>query len=82
MSIQNSDSIQEEITLEVLAERLDKVVEALNSLGAQSNWMCENLNELFQFVQAIGNNGGGIRGMMQLLKQGPPALKTEGVPNE
>jgi hypothetical protein len=60
----------ETVTLETLAARLD-------SLGKQMDWVCENLAALFQFVNQIGSNGGGIRGMMALLKQGPPPIPAQ-----
>lgn len=59
--------IEAEITLQDVITRLD-------SIGKQMDWLCENLAELFQFVSQIGGNGGGIRGLMSLMKQGPPQL--------
>jgi len=56
-----------EITLESLAARLDV-------LGAQMNWLCENLQSLFVFVNQVGQNGGGLRGMLSMLKAAPPEL--------
>ena len=50
------------VTLDDLAQRMDV-------LGQQMNWLCENLQSLFSFVNAMGNNGGGIRGLMKTLKQ-------------
>jgi hypothetical protein len=38
------------------------------------NWLCENMQGLFQFVNQMSANGGGIRGMMHALKQAPPEL--------
>jgi anti-sigma regulatory factor (Ser/Thr protein kinase) len=60
--------VEYEITNEVLAAKIDK-------LGAQMDWLCENLASLFTFAQQLGSNGGGIRGLMSLMKQGGPALK-------
>lgn len=54
--------VKEEITLESIAVRLD-------ALGGQMNWLCENLAQLFTFVSAMGQNGGGIRGAMKMLKE-------------
>lgn len=51
-----------EVTLSDLAERMDV-------LGQQMNWVCENLQSLFNFVNEMGQNGGGIRGLMKMLKQ-------------
>lgn len=59
--------VKEEVTLESLAARLD-------ALGKQMDWLVENLAHLFAFVQSVGANGGGIRGMLSLLKQAPPEL--------
>jgi hypothetical protein len=64
----NNDEVEQQITLVSIAERLDKQ-------GAQLNWLCENLASLFTFAQQLGNNGGGIRGLMSLMRQGGPALK-------
>jgi hypothetical protein len=54
----------EEVTLDSLAVRLD-------ALGQQMNWLCENMQGLFLFVSQVGQNGGGLRGMMAALKQAP-----------
>jgi hypothetical protein len=56
------------ITLELVNAKIDMI-------GNQLNWICENLVGLFAFVQQVGSNGGGIRGIMQLMKQGPPQIK-------
>lgn len=61
---------KEEITLESLARRMDM-------FGEQMNWLCENLAGLFQFVNAAGQNGGGIRGLMSLMKNGGPGLSSD-----
>lgn len=60
----------EEVTLESLAYRLDM-------LGKQMDWLCENLQALFLFVNQVSSNGGGIRGMMAALKKAPPELNKE-----
>lgn len=60
----------EEVTLESLAARMD-------ILGNQMNWLCENLQSLFMFVNQVGQNGGGIRGMMAALKKAPPEMIKE-----
>lgn len=59
----------EPVTLESLAKRMDM-------FGEQMNWLCDNLQSLFQFVNAMGQNGGGIRGLMQAMKHGGPDLTT------
>ena len=56
------DTDVKSVTLDDLAQRMDV-------LGQQMNWLCENLQSLFSFVNAMGNNGGGIRGLMKTLKQ-------------
>lgn len=59
------DEVQvQEITLEDLATRMDM-------FGEQMNWLCENLAQLFQFVNAMGSSGGGIRGIMKAMKETP-----------
>lgn len=63
---QEVENEQREVTLEDLAARLDV-------LGGQMNWVCENLQSLFAFMQQVGQNGGGLRGMMQALKQQQPS---------
>ena len=54
-----------EISLNDLAARMDM-------FGEQMNWLCENLAELFKFVNAMGASGGGIRGLMSAMKKGGP----------
>ena len=58
------------VTLEDIAQRLDII-------GQQLNWMTENLQSLFAFVSQIGSNGGGLRGLMHLMKQGPPEITVQ-----
>jgi len=70
MSDPNVDVIEHEVTLESLAQRLDII-------GNQLNWMTENLQSLFAFVNQMGQNGGGIRGLMHVLKQGKPELTVQ-----
>lgn len=71
----------QEVTLESLSARLDAYEAASlnrdNQLGLQMNWLCENLQSLFVFVQQVGQNGGGIRGMMQAIRHAPPDLKQQ-----
>jgi hypothetical protein len=55
---------QESITLDELGRRVD-------ILGQQMNWLCENLQSLFGFVNAMSANGGGVRGLMKALKEQP-----------
>lgn len=56
-----------EITLESLAARLD-------AIGAQLEWLCNNLAGLFSFASNLSANGGGIRGMMKAMKESPPVV--------
>lgn len=51
---------------------LEDIAAKLDALGTQMDWVVENLASLFQFVAQVSSNGGGIRGLMQLLKSGPP----------
>lgn len=60
-------SATQEITLAELGRRMDV-------LGQQMNWLCENLQSLFAFVQQMSSSGGGIRGLMHAMKQGPPEI--------
>lgn len=65
--------IKQEVTLESLDAKLDM-------LGEQMNWLCENLAGVFQLVGQLGENGGGLMGMMKMMKGGPviDATTTEG----
>ena len=56
------DTVETTVTLDDLARRID-------ILGQQMNWLCENLQSLFGFVNAMSNNGGGVRGLMKALKE-------------
>ena len=59
------------VTLDELGQRMDV-------LGQQMNWLCENLQSLFGFVQAMSSNGGGVRGLMKAIKQHePPELPVQ-----
>ena len=58
------ETVTTEITLEDLAHRMDM-------FGEQMNWLCKNLAQLFQFVNAMGASGGGIRGIMKAMKETP-----------
>ena len=60
-----------EITLADLSHRIDM-------MGEQLNWLCDNLQSLFQFVNAVGQQGGGIRGLMSAMKKngGPDLVNT------
>ena len=61
---------REAVTLNDLAIRMDM-------FGEQMNWLCENLQSLFAFVNQIGASGGGIRGLMAAAKSAPQ-LKENG----
>jgi hypothetical protein len=43
----------------------------MDMFGEQMNWLCENLQSLFLFVNQMGANGGGIRGLMKAMKETP-----------
>ena len=59
----------DDVTMAELAEKMDV-------LGQQMNWLVDNLTSLFAFVNQMGSSGGGIRGLMHMLKQGPPDFNT------
>jgi hypothetical protein len=54
---------------------LDSLQESLNAIGEQMNWLCDNLMGLFGFVNQLGANGGGIRGMMKAMKDMPEMVQ-------
>jgi hypothetical protein len=56
--------IKEVVTLESLGN-------AINTIGEQMNWLCDNLAGLFGFVNQMGANGGGIMGLRKALKGMP-----------
>lgn len=64
--IDNNDA--QEVSLE------QQIIVRLDALGRQMDWLCENLASLFGFVQQMGQNGGGIRGMMKMLQQAPEMM--------
>lgn len=43
-------------------------------IGGQLNWLCENLAGVFGMVTAMSQNGGGVRGLMKVMKE----MKTDG----
>ena len=55
---------------------LDSLQESLNAIGEQMNWLCDNLMGLFGFVNQLGANGGGIRGMMKAMKDMPEMIQS------
>lgn len=61
---------EQEVTLESLADKLD-------TIGLQMNWLCENLQSLFAFVNQMSGQGGGIRSVLHALKQGAPEMSTQ-----
>jgi hypothetical protein len=62
--------VKEQVTLESLQARMDM-------FGEQMNWLCDNMQGLFQFVNAVGQSGGGIRGLMSAAKN-MPQMKENG----
>lgn len=38
-------------------------------IGNQLNWLCENLAGVFGMVTALSQNGGGVRGLMKVMKE-------------
>lgn len=63
------------VTLDDLAQRMDM-------FGEQMNWLCDNMQSLFQFVSQMGQNGGGIRGLLSAMKKGAPELTDSPVESE
>ena len=57
----------QEVTVKELGEKID-------ALGAQMDWLCENLASLFTFASQMSNSGGGLRGLLSVLKSNTPAL--------
>jgi hypothetical protein len=63
-TIPQEPQLKVEVTVESLGVKMDM-------LGEQMNWLCENLAALFGFVNQMGQNGGGIRGMLKAMKETP-----------
>lgn len=38
-------------------------------IGTQLNWLTENLAGVFNMVNTVSQNGGGVRGMMKMMKE-------------
>jgi len=72
-----SESLQTDDKLEELSKRIDTLSEKIDLIGQQNDWLCENLQSLFLFVQQVGSNGGGIRGLLSAMKQGPSLTTNE-----
>lgn len=68
-----------EVTLESLQNEIRQLREQVDQLGGLLNWLCENMQGLFQFIQQMGQSGGGIRGLMSALKNGGPDLSNQPV---
>lgn len=60
-----------EVTLESLSARLDVMGQQLDWLCEQQAWLCQNMSGMFSFVTQMGQNGGGIRGMLKSMKDMP-----------
>lgn len=58
---------------------LNEVGRRIDLLGQQLDWLCENMQSLFSFVNQMGQSGGGIRGLMHALKNGAPQLDSQPV---
>jgi len=50
-------------------ELLVAVYRQQEQLGNQLNWLCENLAGVFGVVTAMSQNGGGVRGLMKVMKE-------------
>lgn len=60
-----------------LTASIDGLSQRVDVLGQQMNWLVDNMQHLFAFVNQMGSNGGGIRGLMKALQQGPPQLPSQ-----
>jgi hypothetical protein len=58
-------------TIDGLTDRelLVAVYKQQELIGNQLNWLCENLAGVFGMVTAVSQNGGGLRGMMKMMKE-------------
>jgi hypothetical protein len=61
---------------------MDDLVARMDMFGEQMNWLCDNLAGLFQFVNQMGANGGGIRGLIKATKDMPELIQQPGVEND
>jgi len=50
-------------------ELLVAVYRQQEQIGNQMNWLCENLAGVFGMVTAMSQNGGGVRGLMKVMKE-------------
>lgn len=60
-----------------IEEELSGLNARLDMLGQQMNWLCENLQSLFLFVNEMGSSGGGLRGMISALKKSHAPIPSE-----
>lgn len=62
-----------------LRHAVEELKTAIDMIGQQNNWLCENMQSLFSFVNQMGQNGGGIRGLVKALKETPAPQLNEQV---
>ena len=75
----NTTVVQEDSPIETPEVTLNDLAIRMDMFGEQMNWLCENLQSLFAFVNQIGSSGGGIRGLLAATKSGVPAVSSTGV---
>jgi hypothetical protein len=72
---EQAESPPPQVTLETLAAEVLQLREAtatgLDQIGTQMNWLCDNLQSLFSFINHLNSNGGGMRGLMKAMKSAP-----------
>lgn len=47
---------------------LEAIYNQQQQIGGVLNWLVENLNGVFAMVTAVSENGGGVRGIMKMMK--------------
>ena len=69
-----STVIEQTIIPDIDSELTDRqlliaVYKQQEQIGSQLNWLCENLAGVFGIVTAMSQNGGGVRGLMKVMKE-------------
>lgn len=50
-------------------ELMEAIYLQQQQIGVGLNWLIENLTQVFGVVQALSSNGGGVRGLMKMMKE-------------
>lgn len=60
-----------EVSSEVLSSEPQPLTleQKIDLIGEQLNWLCENLAVVFNLTAAMSANGGGVRGLMKIMKE-------------